>query len=133
MKLRPDLLPIEFNEQICCDILENILNKKKDDSHLMTEKEQKLSARVSLLQEELRLALLASEDIKALKAKAVHIMEQFSRQKEQRHEAEAKKDAAEKRTGMLVGKYITNEQMLDFVCDDLAIKVLTLFFIFTML
>jgi len=100
-KLRPDLLEVEFTESMCVNILEEVGKKQEDSRGQMTDKERKLTARVDLLQEELRLALHAAEDIKALKEKATHIMGQFTKQREQTHIAEASQRATEKRTDML--------------------------------
>jgi len=102
MLVRPDLLEVEFTEKMCVTILEEISSRKAAGLVKMTDMEQKLTARVDLLQEELRLALLTVEDIKALKAKAAHIMDQFIKQREFAQNCEDRQKAAEKRTDMLV-------------------------------
>jgi len=58
-KLRPDLLEVEFTEQMCITVLEQIEKRQENDKGKMTDKEMRLTVRVNLLQEELRLALLA--------------------------------------------------------------------------
>lgn len=101
-KLRPDLMDGEFSEDMCYEILNGILDKKVSADGRMTDMEKNLTARVSLLQEELKLSLGAGEDIKALKSKATHIMNQFTRQREHTHIANAECAAVVKRQEMLM-------------------------------
>jgi hypothetical protein len=101
-KIRPDLIECELTESKCCEVLVEYMNRKVEASDKMSDLEVKLTTRVKLLQEELTLALGAGEDIKALKSKAAHIMDQFTRQRELTQAAEAERAHAVRRTDMLV-------------------------------
>jgi len=107
-RLKPEIHPQEFlKEDTCVAVINSIVEEKErilkgDMSGHMSEAEVKLTTRVKLLQEELRLALGAGEDIKALKIKAAHIMSQFTREKEHALNAVTKQKEAEKRALMLV-------------------------------
>ena len=97
-KLHPDLLHSEFTEEKCIGILHDVVHHKQTG---VDEATIKLQTKLKLCQEELRLALGAAEDIRALKSKAAHIMDQFTREKEHALEAKEKQKVAERRAVIL--------------------------------
>ena len=96
-KLRPELLDSEFTAEKCASILRDIVQKKTgpDEAYI------RLQTKLKLCQDELRLSLGASEDIRALKVKAAHIMDQFTKEKEHAQEAKEKQGKAERRAIIL--------------------------------
>lgn len=97
-KLRPELLDSEFTDEKCVSIISDVLHHKRTGPDETT---IKLQTKLRLCQEELRLSLGAAEDIRALKSKAAHIMDQFTREKENALEAKEKQHVAERRAVIL--------------------------------
>ena len=98
-KVRPDLLEQELTDERCCKILEELNIKAMSASGKKgrgTDLEG-LTQRVKLLQEELTIAYAAGADIVALKAKAVSIMEQFTRERDRASKADERAEAATKK------------------------------------
>lgn len=69
--------------------------------HVMSERELKLMQKAQNLEQELRMALLASEDIRALKAKCKSLSNQLWLEKQARNDIEAEKVAAVKKSDIL--------------------------------
>lgn len=67
----------------------------------MSERELKLMQKAQNLEQELRMALLASEDIRALKAKCKSLSNQLWLEKQARNDIEAEKVAAVKKSDIL--------------------------------
>jgi hypothetical protein len=102
-KFAPDILPMELDAEKCVEIIADLAFKADASGHDNHRNEiERLRTRLKLCQEELSLALLASEDIRALKVKAAHIMDQFTREKENALHSYEKQKVAERRAEILV-------------------------------
>ena len=101
-QLKPDLHTMEMTEERCCQILTDLIGERMEKKHVKKEDDvEGLKARIKLLQEELKNSLSAADDIGMLKAKAAHIMEQFTRERDRAQAAEGRQAVVEKKMTML--------------------------------
>lgn len=122
-ELCPDHLRGEFRDaNKCASILRELFAKQIDANKKGNSQDDvdRLRTRLRLCQEELKLSLGASEDIRALKIKAAHIMDQFTREKENAVSAKEKQKVAERRAEILVSH---TEKLMKCLRSEATAKV----------
>lgn len=121
-ELRPDILRSELDADKCASILRELFSKQIDANKKGNTQDEvdRLRTRLRLCQEELKLSLGASEDIRALKVKAAHIMDQFTREKENAVDAKEKQKVAERRAEILVSH---TEKLMKCLRSEATAKV----------
>lgn len=121
-ELRPDMLRSEFESPEKCAAVLRELGRNQIDANRGDSQDEveRLRTRLRLCQEELKLSLGASEDIRALKVKAAHIMDQFTREKENAVYAKEKQKVAERRAEILVSH---TEKLMKCLRSEATAKV----------
>ena len=112
-----------LSEESAINLLNDIIARQQTalaSQRSSENKENELKERARLLKEELTLALNATQDIRSLKAKCKHLLEEVRKSKEHAIRHEESKEAAEKKVMMLVDHL---ERIMNVIKNESTAKI----------